>query len=124
MDEAAELPVIKQVAKAGEQPQADVLDAGFHPVRQQKFTVGRHAGLPAVVQGDVLPPEVCRYAAHENNSGTKKRSAPGKDALHARKFWPVFTPDFRTINENGTSAGSFPRCGCPRGSCLSLWCSR
>ena len=58
MDKAAELPVIKQVAKAGEQAQADVLDAGFHPVRQQKFTVGRHAGLPAVVQGDVLPPQI------------------------------------------------------------------
>ena len=123
MDQGAELPVVEQIAKAGKHAQADVLDASGHSVRQQKFTVGRHAGLPTVVQGNVLPPEVIhpflarihagrakpdpplvrhsrrrtrrasgglRYVASWGNTGTKKRSAPGKDALHANYFQTVF----------------------------------
>ena len=74
MDQGAELPVIKQLAKAGEHAQAYVLHPRVHAVGQHQLAVSGHAGLPAAVQRDVLPPHIQRATTHgETLAGTQKK---------------------------------------------------
>ena len=76
MDQGAELPVIKQLAKAGEHAQAYVLHPRVHAVGQHQLAVSGHAGLPAAVQRDVLPPEVCRGVTHGGSMAHNKKARP------------------------------------------------
>lgn len=71
MDQGAELPVIEKPAQPCEHAQADVLHPRVHAVGQNQLAVGGHAGLPAAVQRDVLPPHIQRATTHgETLTGT------------------------------------------------------
>ena len=45
-NERTEVAVVEQNAQTGEKAEPDVLHAGFHAFRQNKFPVGGHTGLP------------------------------------------------------------------------------
>ena len=150
MDQGAEPPVVEQVAKAGEQAQADVLHAGIHAVGQHQFAIGGHAGLPAAVQGDVLPPKVIHPFLTRIHAGrakpdpalvrhsrrrTRRASGGLRYAASWKRLWHKKKKRARKgrapckgFSGHGTSAGSCPRCGCrPRNPrqhdcCRRSWC--
>lgn len=58
MDERAELVIIKKRAEPGKKAQPDVLQPGFHAVRQDQLSGRGDFRLPVIVEGDILPPKV------------------------------------------------------------------
>ncbi|GAB7492591.1 hypothetical protein Bwad001_13150 [Bilophila wadsworthia] len=58
MDKRAELIIIKKRAEPGEKAQPDVLQPGFHAIRQDQLSGRGDLCLSGSVKGDILPPKV------------------------------------------------------------------